>query len=435
MSKPPADSTTGRPDESTHVLMSCDFVDRVLSKNFEKLGRKIAETPGHFIITPLLVIAILTTGIQRLKYEDDPAYLFAPLDGRSKTDRAVIDTIFPMNYSDNFHPGRTTKFGRFGHIILVPKDGGNVLRSEIFEEIVRLDEYIKNMTIEYDDEEYQYKDLCAKQQGKCFNNDILEFAPKIKEIEAREYHLKYPIWVNGDLLKVFFFPINLGGVKTDEEGMVETASAAGLYYFLDVSIKRGDVRGGLWEDAFLKHLDSFPAENITIAKFVSTSLKDELDSNTHIVLPFFSITVFVMGAFSVITCLMTDWVRSKPWLGLLGCLSAGISVAGAFGLCMYAGVEMISINLAAPFLMLGKRAVHHHQHDHHVSLLLFVCEKESGDGEGECLLLLVAHLVVDFVRSSLIQSPGSLFFLLNPSLSQLSLSFFTSSVHVRENRR
>lgn len=54
------------------------------------------------------------------------------------------------------------------------------------------------------------------------------------------------------------------------------------------------------------------------------------------------------------TCMMTDWVRSKPWLGLLGNISAAMATLCAFGICMYAGVDFIGINLAAPFLMIGK---------------------------------------------------------------------------------
>lgn len=51
--------------------------------------------------------------------------------------------------------------------------------------------------------------------------------------------------------------------------------------------------------------------------------------------------------------MMADWVRSKPWLGLLGNISAGMATASAFGACMYFGVDFIGINLAAPFLMIG----------------------------------------------------------------------------------
>lgn len=48
-----------------------------------------------------------------------------------------------------------------------------------------------------------------------------------------------------------------------------------------------------------------------------------------------------------------DQVRSKPFLGLLGNLSAIMATLAAFGCCMYLGVEFIGLNLAAPFLMIG----------------------------------------------------------------------------------
>lgn len=57
--------------------------------------------------------------------------------------------------------------------------------------------------------------------------------------------------------------------------------------------------------------------------------------------------------FSVITCMMFDWVRSKPILGLMGTISAAMACVAAFGLAIYLGFEFIGINLAAPFLMIG----------------------------------------------------------------------------------
>lgn len=56
---------------------------------------------------------------------------------------------------------------------------------------------------------------------------------------------------------------------------------------------------------------------------------------------------------SIITCMMKDAVRSKPWLGLLGNLSATMATLAAFGCAMYAGVYFIGLNLAAPFLMIS----------------------------------------------------------------------------------
>lgn len=62
---------------------------------------------------------------------------------------------------------------------------------------------------------------------------------------------------------------------------------------------------------------------------------------------------FMVFYFSIITCMMGDVVRSKPWLGFLGNLSAIMATLAAFGFAMYAGVEFIGLNLAAPFLMIG----------------------------------------------------------------------------------
>ena len=66
-----------------------------------------------------------------------------------------------------------------------------------------------------------------------------------------------------------------------------------------------------------------------------------------------------MIAFCVITCMMTDWVKSKPLLGLFGVISAIMATLAAFGFCMYVGVPFIGINLAAPFLMLGMLVKHY----------------------------------------------------------------------------
>ena len=95
--------------------------------------------------------------------------------------------------------------------------------------------------------------------------------------------------------------------------------------------------------------------DITIHRFTSLTLERELESNTNSVIPFFSMNIGFMIAFCVVTCMMTDWVKSKPLLGLFGVISAVMGTLSAFGFCMYVGVPFIGINLAAPFLMLGKQ--------------------------------------------------------------------------------
>ena len=54
---------------------------------------------------------------------------------------------------------------------------------------------------------------------------------------------------------------------------------------------------------------------IEIMRFSSLSMERELENNTNSVIPFFSLNLGVMIAFCIITCMMTDWVKSKPVLG------------------------------------------------------------------------------------------------------------------------
>lgn len=117
-------------------------------------------------------------------------------------------------------------------------------------------------------------------------------------------------------------------------------------------------RGAAWEDAFLDEVgiaeDTGRFKHISIARFASRTLDHELEKNTRTVIPFFSSTFVLMGIFSIVTCMMADWVRSKPWLGLLGNISAVMATAAAFGCAIYLGISFIGINLAAPFLMIGE---------------------------------------------------------------------------------
>lgn len=112
-------------------------------------------------------------------------------------------------------------------------------------------------------------------------------------------------------------------------------------------------RGAIWEDAYLETVGAQSFNYIKVARFSSLTLERELEENTNSVLPYFSLNMGVMVAFCIFTCMMTDWVKSKPILGLLGIISAILATLASFGFVIYLGVPFTGINLAAPFLMLG----------------------------------------------------------------------------------
>ncbi|KAL9921838.1 patched domain-containing protein isoform 1-T2 [Glossina fuscipes fuscipes] len=340
--------------------MACGIscVDKILNKTFYHLGIFIAKYPGYFIIVPILLSMLCMTGYQQLKYQIDPEYLFSPVNGEGKAERAIVEQYFKINYTHRFNVGRITRPGRFGRVIVTSKDGNeNMIRREIFQELRRLDDIIQNATVLYDGERFTYKDACARWENECFENDILNLDYIMDDIESGELNLTFPLMFNPVTWDAHAFPVFFGGTKLNEDNTILSVPAIQLVYFVTADTKRQDERGAEWEETFLNAMGLAEQtgifKHISVAYFASRTLDHELEKNTKTVVPYFSSTFILMALFSVVTCMMGDPVKSKPWLGLFGNVSAVMATCAAFGLAMYLGIEFIGINLAAPFLMIG----------------------------------------------------------------------------------
>ncbi|XP_026477918.1 patched domain-containing protein 3 [Ctenocephalides felis] len=353
--------------------MTCGvtFVDRLLNRSFYKLGLLVGNHPGYFIVVPILLTLLCCTGYQRVKYVIDPEYLFSPVRGEGKYERAIVESYFKVDYTNRFNVARITRPGRFGRVIVVPKDGDNLLRAEVWHELRLLDDLIQNATVQWppakglgagmdDDEEphtFTYHDACARWQQQCFTNDILNLDHIIEDVESGALNLTFPVMFNPVTWDAHAFPVFFGGTEVDDEGLIRRVPSLQLVYFVAADTRRQDAKGAAWEEAFLDAVGQAEEngyfKHISVARFASRTLDHELEKNTRTVVPYFGSTFAIMALFSTITCMMGDQVRSKPWLGLLGNVSAVMATLAAFGMSMYLDIEFIGINLAAPFLMIG----------------------------------------------------------------------------------
>ena len=110
-------------------------IDDLLRSFFGWLGYQVGKRPVYFIIVPFLLTALCASGFQRITYEADPEYLFSPQNGEAKFERAQMEKHFPMNYSA-FHPGRVSRHGRFGRLLIRARDNGTLLRNDIFQQVM-----------------------------------------------------------------------------------------------------------------------------------------------------------------------------------------------------------------------------------------------------------------------------------------------------------
>ena len=338
-------------------MVQFDCIEKPLSRAFYVYGRFIARHPMWFIFCPMLLTAALGSGFYNLNTEYDVEKLFTPEDARSKDERSTMKSMFPVDEkSDNFSAFRMSTLGEYGRIIVMSTDG-NVLEQNVFDDVEQLDQDIRNITVEISEKTYKYSDLCA---SSC-DMDTLILLNKYHGVTLKT--LSYPFQVvtlpqwNGSTPRniSFFLGSTIGGVsKTTENDTV--AKAWSLIYFLQSDGDHTEA-AKTWEDTFLTTLENKSYKHITVTRFTAHSLEDELKRSADAVFPLFSILFSVLINFSIVSCMSADWVRSKPTLGNLGVLSAGLAVVSAFGLVLHAGNPFIAIVGFCPFLVLGKSSL------------------------------------------------------------------------------
>ncbi|RXG68511.1 Patched domain-containing protein 3 [Armadillidium vulgare] len=336
-------------NKNKNLCFSSQIFHKYFVNQFYKLGFHIAKNPSYYIIIPTFLSLLGITGIQRINYEKDPEYLFTPSNGIGRMDRDEIEQLFPVDYENNFDPSRMTRVSHFARLIITAKDNDTMLRVNVWNDLISLDEAIRNISIEHEGRHYTFKEVCAKRNGKCIENLIFNLNDFIPRIENKTFWINYPI-----TLHPFVVPFYFGGsVVNETEGVLESVQGIALHYFLREDDEYREKVSYIWEGKLLEYLNSAKFDNIDVARFALRSLEDEINKNVEVVTPYLTITIILMVIFSVLCVFSTDWVRSKLSIGILGVVSTIMATGCGFGILMYCGVPFTGANMAAPFLMLG----------------------------------------------------------------------------------
>ena len=213
------------------------------------------------------------------------------------------------------------------------------------------------MTVVHEGNELRYAELCAQWNQYCYDNEILRLATSMPQIESGQEKMTYPLFFDPLTFEPYLLPIFFGGTVLDaDEITVKSVEAIGLSYFLDLSEDWLHQVGDQWERQFLKDVQRFAPEfypDLKIGMFVSNTPAWEMEHSKLSVTYILIYNVAMMVVFSFIAPSMKDSVRSKPWIGFSGMVSAVMAMMAGFGFCGYIGVEWITLNLAAPFLLFG----------------------------------------------------------------------------------
>ncbi|XP_047424393.1 patched domain-containing protein 3-like [Mugil cephalus] len=324
-----------------------DCLAKPLSGLFEKLGSTIGSRPFYFLIIPLIVSTALGGGFFFLKdrEDNDLEQQFTPRKGPSKATKAFVKENFPYNDS-MFSDKRLYDMEKFASFIAVSTDNRNMLDNPAFEDLIRLNDKILNISV--NSKRSGFSELCAQVNGECVSNAILEM---ISSNETDRTSLFYP--VHNHRSRPVFLGYVLGGVITDANSSVISAQAVKLFYYLGTQ-ESTDEASKIWLRGFKALLSNEgDSEHIDVSYYTSKSKQEEINSHTTDGFPLFLTTYALAITFSVISCMRTDNVRNKVWVAVFGVLSSGLAVISSFGLLLYIGVPFVITVANSPFLILG----------------------------------------------------------------------------------
>ncbi|XP_037643905.1 patched domain-containing protein 3 [Sebastes umbrosus] len=324
-----------------------DCIERPLRIWFEMMGHFIGSHPWWFLITPLILSAGLGSGFYLLedRMSNDIKEQFTPLDGRAKLERKYIQETFPGNDS-TFSRLRLSTDGNYATLIAM--GDGNILSVESLQDILDLDFKVRSMVVQFDNQSFEYVDVCVEAMGSCTSNDILDII-EYKANNIDTVNLTFP-WYYSDFGSFPLF-LSLGSVRLCKgSSVVETAEAIQLHYYLHEDNK---TKTDLWLESFINLLSNKSSTSIQVSYSTSMSMQWEFKKSPASVIYLFSITFSIAIAFSIISCWRLDNVRTKVWVAACGVLSTGLAVLSGLGALLLLDQPFVMTVASCPFMILG----------------------------------------------------------------------------------
>ncbi|XP_023210986.1 patched domain-containing protein 3-like [Centruroides sculpturatus] len=332
--------------------MKVDCIKCMLTRIFENLGEIIARRPVYFIVLPVLLSFSLSIGILKLSPIEDIDDLVVADKGRAISTKLFVEKIFPFNSSVFYDMLRLADLPEMAIMFIVRKDMGDMGVKEVLEEIKKVDETIKNLTVVIDDVSIEYRNVCGIVRGNCFENPFSVLLSEINDLLTRRKKIKYPVEMDKLTLSYNVYSLNLGGVKTDRQECVESVKAIRLFYPFDITMKWKQKWIEQWTKTVYDEIGNSRFQHIKIFINPFWSIEEYAEILFSNLRPLIAAVVIFISAFSMITCMSIKLVRSKPWLGVASVVSAGLAISASFGLMGFFGTKNTYWNICIPFLVI-----------------------------------------------------------------------------------
>lgn len=254
-------------------MVSCitNCVEKPIRIGFERFGKFVGLHPWWFVSLPLVMSAALGGGFYFLQdlQSNNIVEQFTPKNGRAKVERRFFQETFPQTDTE-FSVLRLNTDGVFASVIFTCQT--NVLSAEALEEILRMDEEVKVLVANHSSKQFTFSDICATVNGTCYPNALLD----VLNYNASNIHrvnITFPVYCQSEF-NCIHLENDISEVDVDDNGVVQSAKAVRLVYYLQENSTLGDI----WLQGFVNLLG-----NVTTS-LTEVSILHNLFDRVHICL-------------------------------------------------------------------------------------------------------------------------------------------------------
>ena len=329
--------------------MAYSCIPDALSQAYYRYGKFVGRHPLPFLLVPLLIALLLMIGLINVEPIGDAEYLYVPVNARGLDERDYFEDTYLFDDREHFTNLRLTTLEGFVQIHIEPKSGNDVLRDDVISAAKELDLLVLSHSVKYKGDRYEYNDICARWNDNCTYSGFLQI---VGDSSIDSLTIRYPFHTDAQN-RVFNLVQEIGGVEYPS-GVLTSARALLLSYYVRYQTSSDEKVSEEWLNSLRDELFDYDNDVIKIEFQTSLSLNQELEASLASIIPLFAVAYNVLAIFSILACLMFDWVRAKPWVALAGLVAAGLGIVSSMGIMSAAGVKFASVVGTMPFLIMGK---------------------------------------------------------------------------------
>uniref|UniRef100_A0AAF5PJG3 SSD domain-containing protein n=5 Tax=Wuchereria bancrofti TaxID=6293 RepID=A0AAF5PJG3_WUCBA len=346
-------------------------LEKPLSDALQKYCHFVARYPVPFIIISVLTTCILSSGIF-LKFEivRGVHYLYTPLQAQWKLE----DQIFQDSWASKdhrFYPGKDIFRRKSIYLLILAKDGGNILRMAHTGEFLMLLDWVTNETFTtVDGLQYTYRNICLHYRNDCFEQMHVRFIADIfHRGDQGHFNVTYPLFKSQFSTEAIDLSQTLGGVQKNSKQQIQTAKAWMVLYQLQQNSELSRKLSLDYENSLSNRIEekNIPFKLLSLYAFHSDIFEMELIKSSVLIAPKFTYTFLLLLIFSILCTFniitfsipncsklsfVIDWLKSKPLLGFIGVIISFMAIISAIGLLLLLNVPFVDIVMIMPFLSL-----------------------------------------------------------------------------------